>query len=78
MLKRRGSMSQTSVISTADGHIHGVHDWTEGYKPLKCPRKVVGEDDVLAYAVWLERRGFGDVAEEILERYIAGYRWLSS
>lgn len=66
-------MSQANLVS-ANGHICGVHDWTEGFTALKCRRKEPTEDDVLAFALWLENRGLEEAVEDILERYLAGYR----
>jgi len=67
-------VAETTIIVTAAGHVRGVRDWTEGFKPLKCPRKSVTEDVVLAVAVRLESRGLHDEAELLLDRFIAGFR----
>lgn len=67
-------MCDTAIVVTADGHVRGVLTWTEGFKPLKCPRKAVTEDSVLAMAVCLERRGLRDEAETLLDRFCAGLR----
>ncbi|MBM3260785.1 hypothetical protein FJY93_00005 [Candidatus Kaiserbacteria bacterium] len=67
-------MCAFNVVLSADGRICGVHDWTEGPKPLTPPRKIVTQDDVLARAVWLDRRGQSDEADELLDRYITGLR----
>ncbi len=67
-------MCNTTIVVTADGHVRGVQDWTEGFKPLKCPRKPVTEEAVLEIAVRLERRGLHDEAEFLLDRFIAGFR----
>ena len=67
-------MAETTIIVTAAGHVRGVRDWTEGFKPLKCPRKPATEEIVLEIAVRLERRGLHDEAELLLDRFIAGFR----
>jgi hypothetical protein len=67
-------MCETTLVVTADGHVHGVHSWTVGFRPLKCRRKAVTEDVVLAIAVQLERRGLHDEAEFLLDRFCAGFR----
>ena len=67
-------MCEATIIATADGHVRGVHSWTEGFTPLKCPRKAVTEDSVLACAVRLERRGLHDEAALLLDRFVAGLR----
>lgn len=67
-------MCHATLVATADGHVRGVLSWTEGFKPLICPRKPVTEDAILALAVRLERRGLHDEAETLLDRYLAGFR----
>lgn len=67
-------MCETTIVVSADGHVRGVLTWTGGFKPLKCPRKPVTEDYVLAVAVQLERRGRRDEAELLLDRFLAGFR----
>ncbi len=68
-------MCNAAIIVTPDGHVRGVHDWTEGFKPLKCPHKQhVSEDDVFAIALRFEKRGLFAEAEEVLDRYCLGYR----
>ena len=64
-------MSKATLVATADGHVCGVHSWTEGFTALKCPtRKVRTEDDVLAVALWLEKHGRQDEALAYLEHFI--------
>ncbi|MBI2030813.1 hypothetical protein HYT05_04285 [Candidatus Kaiserbacteria bacterium] len=67
-------MCAFNVVLSADGRVCGVHDWTEGAKPLTPPHKPATEDDILARAVWLDRRGQNDEAEALLDRYLAGRR----
>jgi len=66
-------MANAAVV-TRDGHVVGVQSWTEGFKTLKCPRKALTEERVLAMALWLEKRGCGEAAEELLDRFCAGFR----
>lgn len=47
----------------------------EGFRRLHHRRHVT-DDDVQAFALLLEKRGLKDQAEELLERYIAGYKVL--
>ncbi len=66
-------MCQESIVATAEGHVRGVHDWTEGFKPLRCPRRRLSEDDVQALSLMLARRGRREESNEILERFCDGY-----
>ena len=64
-------MSTATVVVTADGHICGVHSWTEGYRPLATPRKRrPSENDILATALWLEKHGRGEEALAYIERFV--------
>lgn len=63
-------MCEVTVVTTADGHVRGTHDWVEGFKPLACPRRPLGENDVLARALYLERHGLPEEANELLEEYL--------
>ena len=67
-------MCHATIVATANGHVRGVLSWTEGYKPLRCPRKPVTVDYVLELAVRLERRGLHDQADYLLDRFISGFR----
>jgi hypothetical protein len=67
-------MCETTIVVTADGRVCGVHSWTGGFVPLKCPRKPVTQDTVLEFAVHLERRGLRDEADFLLSRFLAGYK----
>lgn len=67
-------MCHATIVATEDGRVLGVLTWTDGFKPIKCPRKPATEDSVLAYAVRLERRGLHDEAALLLDRFIAGLR----
>lgn len=63
-------MSNVAIINSHGHHVIGVYSWTEGFKPLSPPVRKDTEDDVLARALWLERRGFSDEAEEYLEHCV--------
>lgn len=63
-------MSNATIVATAAGRVCGVHSWTEGFKPLKCPRKVATEDDILAVALWLEKHGKPEEALAYLELHL--------
>ena len=63
-----------TIVVIVDGHVRGVQTWTEGFKSLKCRRKPVTQDTVLEFAVRLERRGFHDEAEILLDRFCACLR----
>lgn len=62
-------MCETKLVVSADGHVRGVHDWTGGFKPLKCPRKKATEDDILAIALRLEKAGQQEEALAYIERF---------
>ena len=62
-----------TIIVTVNGHVHGVHDWTGGFKPLKCPRRRLSEQDMLARASYLERRERYEEAYDLLLRFLAGH-----
>lgn len=66
--------STTTLPVERDGKVIGIASWTEGFIPGCKPRKALTENDVLAFAVFLERRGLQDQADELLERYLQGYR----
>ena len=64
-------MCQESIVATADGHVRGVHDWTQGFKPLKRPCRRLSERDMLAQASYLERRRHYEEAYDLLLRFLA-------
>ena len=66
-------MSHADIV-IANGVIVGVHSWTEGFRALKCPKKALTEDDVLAVALWLEKRGMQDEALALIERFVEYHR----
>lgn len=70
-------MCQTTLVVTEDGHVLGVQSWTEGFKPLQCPRKVMDERHVLAVASWFEKRGRREEADEVLEKFLQDHRFLN-
>ncbi len=46
--------------------------WVDGTKLVQLhQRRIKTEDDVLARALWLERNGHIELAEELLEEYMA-------
>ncbi len=63
-------MCEVIVVTTADGHIRGTHDWVKGFKPLVCPHRSSSENDVLARALYLERHGLPEEANDLLEKYL--------
>lgn len=62
------------IVRPVDTHVQGTHSFLQGFRPARPTKKIVTEDDVLAYALFLEKRGLEDEAEELLERYLKGYR----
>ncbi len=64
-------MSNAKLVLSADGHVFGVHSWTDGFVAIKCPRKCMTEDDALAIALWLANRGLREEAEEFIENFLA-------
>ena len=45
-----------------------------GFRPLKCPRKSVTDDDLVIAMERLILRGLREEADRLLDRYCAGYR----
>ncbi len=64
-------MCQATIIATEDGHVLGVHAWTEGFKPLKCPVRR-SEKDFVAHLSYLVHHGRRELANDLLERYCSG------
>ncbi|MSR70722.1 hypothetical protein EXS62_01645 [Candidatus Kaiserbacteria bacterium] len=67
------SSAANAVVVTCKGTPAGLLSW-EGLRRIHLPHRKVTEDDVMAFAVYLEKHGLQDKAEELLERYLAGYR----
>lgn len=63
-------MSDISLVTTADGHICGTHDWVRGFVPLKCPHRPPTERDVFAQARRLERLGFREEAYRLRKEFL--------
>lgn len=61
------------------GYRYYTHSFIHGLKPISpsC-RKHVTEDDILAHALWLERNGKGEDAEEVLDAYVVSLREVRS
>jgi hypothetical protein len=59
-------MSQPALV-VVSGRVVGVYSWTEGFRPLQCPRKALTEEDVLAIALRLEKRGMQEEALAFIE-----------
>jgi hypothetical protein len=64
-------MCNITIITNPDGHVQGVCDWTEGFKPLKCTVHKT-ENDFEAYLMRLIHLGQREVANDLLERYDSG------
>jgi hypothetical protein len=62
-------MSQTKLVASDNGRVLGIHTWTDGYVPIQCPKKAQTEADVLATALWLEKRGMQEEALAYIERF---------
>ncbi|MDB5224867.1 MAG: hypothetical protein JWO43_489 [Candidatus Adlerbacteria bacterium] len=56
-------------ITTPEGNPLYIHDWADGPKLLRAPRRVKTDDEVQCEALWLERHGKKEEAEDILERH---------
>ncbi|HYF13340.1 MAG TPA: hypothetical protein VD928_03535 [Candidatus Paceibacterota bacterium] len=63
------------VVTKSAGHVIGVSTFARGFKKVKCPHKEMSEDDILAMALRFEHQGNSEAADEVLERYFAGYRF---
>jgi hypothetical protein len=61
------------IANTTTGHVVGVHSWTEGFVPLKCPVRRLTEREAVAHAMWLELHISSECALEFIDRWAAGY-----
>ncbi len=61
-----------SVVMQADGKVAGVLSWDGFHRAMPAPKKM-SEDQILARALYLEKHGFREEADELLELYLAGY-----
>ncbi len=61
-------------VISIDGRVIGTHDFVRGFVALKCPRRSVSDDDILAFALYMEKSGYPDEALAFLERSLDGYR----
>ncbi len=57
------------ILLFRDGKVF-THDLVHGLREAMPSSKLVSERDVLAKAIWLERNGFDEKAEELLEWFI--------
>ena len=46
-----------------------TYSWTTGVTEVMVPERIMTDDDALAYAMYLTRRGQADEAEEFLDQY---------
>lgn len=66
-------MCETKIVTTTDGSVLGTYSFTGGFQPVVAPRKRrLGEADILATALWLERQGKPEEAMAFLERHVDG------
>jgi len=68
-------MSRLFLLTVTDGHGHvlGILDPLGGFNPLVAPkRQLRSEDDALAAALWLERRGDSDGGLALIEDFLDG------
>lgn len=61
-----------AVAVRGNGQMAAVLSW-DGCHRLHAPRRKVTETDVLAFAMFLEKRGLEDEALELLDQYLDGY-----
>lgn len=61
-------MSQQIIIQN-DAGIY-LFSWTEGLKKAELPKSNRTDDSVLAQALWLERHGFSEEAEQLLDDWL--------
>ena len=65
-------MPQQIIFTTPYGVY--VHDFVRGSRLVTCECKVRNEDEALAHALWLERRGRDEEAERFLDDWLANHR----
>ncbi len=58
-------------IIITSGVVVGAFSFTTGFVPRKCTTSRMSEKDVLARALWLERHGRQDEAENLIDRWSA-------
>ena len=58
-------MPQFRIETSRDKLI--VHSWTTGSVESQLPKRPLTEADILAKCLWLERRGFLDEADQLLQ-----------
>ncbi len=64
------SPSRNAVVVERNGRA-AVLSW-DGFHKIHAPHRKVTEADVLAFAMFLEKRGLEDEALELLEEYLSG------
>ena len=58
-------------IIMSQGAVVGVSSFTTGFVPRKSTTRPTSEKDVLAHALWLERHGRCEEADNLLDRWCA-------
>ncbi len=66
-------MFNVEYVTTAYSVTGIVGSFGQGYTSLPKPiNRIVTQDDILAYALYLEHTGKLDEADDLLESYLAG------
>ena len=60
-------MAQTHIVKINEQYF--VYTWTTGFVPVPKKDAIRGDDDAIAYAMYLARRGNQDAAEAFLDKY---------
>lgn len=60
-------MAQMAIIQHNSKFL--AYSWTTGVVEVKPPKRVMTDDDALAYAMFLNRRGMPEEAEAFLDDY---------
>ena len=58
-------------IVSLNGSVVAVYSWTTGYKKVARPKTFSSEEQILAHALYLERHGRHEEAEDFLDRALA-------
>ncbi len=61
-------MPNMAIVSTHNKQLF-LYSWTTGVVKAKIPNRIKTEDDALAYALYLSRRGMQEEAEHFLDHY---------
>ena len=62
-------MALATILKSRHNNTLLVYSWTSCVIRVKFPKRIMTDDDALAYAMYLSRRGREEEAELFLEQY---------